>query len=103
MSTNMKTFADRLREDRRLVLLRLLSEQSGYRSNSSILHSCLHALGVAATRDDVATDLSWLAEQSLVRLSETVPGVLVAELAARGHDVVTGQAVVPGVSRPSPK
>lgn len=98
-----KTFAERLREDRRLVLLRLLAEQSGYRANSSILHSGLHALAVASTRDDVQTDLHWLQEQGLVRLAEPVSGVLVAELASRGHDVATGAAAVPGVSRPSPK
>lgn len=98
-----KTFAERLREDRRLVLLRLLREQTAYRTNSSILHSGLHALGVAASRDDVTTDLHWLQDQGLVRLTEPVEGVLVAELASRGSDVASGQAIVPGVSRPSPK
>lgn len=100
---NTKTFADRLREDRRLVLLRLLSEQNGYMTNSSILHAYLHHMGVASSRDDVLTDLYWLRDQDLVRLSEAVPGVEVAVLTGRGHDVVQGSAVVPGVSRPSPK
>lgn len=98
-----KTFAERLREDRRLVLLRLLSETAGYRCNHSILHSGLHGIGIVSSRDDVFTDLHWLGEQGLVRLSEHVPGVLVAELTARGHDVVQGFANVPGVSKPSPK
>ena len=97
----MKSFADRLREDRRLVVLRLLSEQAGYRANSSVLHAGLQHLGVAATRDDVLTHLSWLKEQGLVRLQEAIPGVQVAELTARGQDVAGGSAVVPGVSRPS--
>jgi len=96
-------FAQRLREDRRLVLLRLLQEQPGYRTNTSILHAGLHHLGVASSRDDVRTDLAWLQEQGLVALSEAVPGVLVATLTARGSDVVSGQTLVPGVSRPSPK
>ena len=99
----MKPFAERLREDRRLVLLRLLAEQNGYRSNSSILHAALYGLGVAASRDDVLTDLAWLHDQSLVALDEAVPGVHVATLSARGHDVVLGQTRVPGVSRPSPR
>lgn len=98
-----KSFEDILREDRRLVMLRLLAGQNAYRSNSSVLHAGLHHLGVAATRDDVRTDLAWLAEQSLVRLSEAVPSVQVAELTSRGFDVAKGHAVVPGVSRPSPK
>ena len=80
----MKSFAERLREDRRLVLLRLLSEQGGYRANSSVLHAGLHHLGVAASRDDVITDLHWLAEQSLLGIAEAVPGIYVATLSARG-------------------
>lgn len=100
---NTKSFAERLREDRRLVLLRLLSETNGYRTNSSILHSGLFGLGIVSSRDDVNTDLQWLQEQGLLRLNEPVSGVVVAELAARGFDVVNGATNVPGVSRPSPK
>lgn len=99
----MKTFAERLREDRRLVLLRLLSEQNGYRANSSVLHAGLEFLGVAASRDDVATDMAWLRDQGLLNLVEAVPGVNVATLTARGHDCATGLCLVPGVSRPAPK
>lgn len=98
-----KTFAERLREDRRLVLLRLLAEQLGYRANSSVLHAGLQHLAVAASRDDVLTDLHWLKDQALVRLQEPVEGVLTVELSARGHDVAQGATVVPGVSRPSPR
>lgn len=101
MST--KTFAERLREDRRLVLLRLLAEQIAYRTNSSILHAGLHHLGVASSRDDVLTDLYWLRDQGLVRLDQPVEGVVVAELTSRGSDVAKGHAEVPGVSKPSPK
>lgn len=97
------TFAARLREDRRLVLLRLLSEQTAYRANSSVLHAGLHHLGVAASRDDVATDLHWLQDQSLLTVAEVVPGVLVASITGRGKDVAEGHCVVPGVSRPSPR
>ncbi len=99
----MKPFAERLREDRRLVLLRLLSEQGGYRANSSILHAGLQHLGVAAARDDVLTDLQWLADQSLIALDAISEHVQVAMLTARGQDVVHGLAIVPGVSRPAPR
>lgn len=99
----MKTFADRLREDRRLVTLRLLSEQRGYYANSSILHSGLVHLGVQSDRDDVLTDLHWLRDQGLITLVEAVPGVEVATLTARGGSVAAGETLVPGVSRPAPK
>jgi hypothetical protein len=99
----MKTFAERLREDRRLVLLRLLAEQSAYRANSSVLHAGLHHLGVAASRDDVVTDLHWLRDQGLLSIEEAVPCVFVATISGRGKDTADGHCIVPGVSRPSPK
>lgn len=95
-----KTF---LREQRRLVILRLLSEQAGYRSNSSILHTGLHHLGIPASRDDVVTDVAWLAEQALLRSEEAVAGVWVASLTARGLDVARGDATCPGVAMPGPR
>lgn len=101
----MKSFTERLREDRRLVMLRLLSEQPGYRMNSSNLHAGLHHLAVACSRDDVATDLQWLKEQSLVLL-DPVPEVASLQLVtitARGADVAAGHTQVPGVSRPTPR
>lgn len=100
-----KTFTDHVREDRRLVLLRLLSEQPGYRANSSNLHAGLYSLGIAATRDDVTTDLHWLKEQALVRLETLpeVPDLAIVDITSRGSDVVKGVAVVPGVRRPGPR
>lgn len=101
----MKTFSDRLREDRRLVMLQLLSEQPGYRLNSSTLHAGLHHLAVAATRDDVATDLHWLRDQGMVLLEQVpdAPSLYLITITARGGDVAAGHATVPGISRPAPR
>ncbi|MGO4699817.1 VpaChn25_0724 family phage protein [Dyella sp. 2RAB6] len=101
----MKTFADCLREDRRLVILRILSEQPGYRLNSSNLHAGLHHLGVVAARDDVVTDIHWLRDQSLLSLEEVpeVGNLYLCTLTSRGADVACGNARVPGVSRPTPR
>lgn len=100
-----KNFSERVREDRRLVLLRLLSEQPGYRANSSNLHTGLYALGVPGNRDDVITDLAWLRDQGLIKLDDVpeVPGLYVATITSRGDDVARGEAHVPGVNRPSPR
>lgn len=97
------SYPDFLRTQRRLVILRLLSEQAAYRSNSSVLHAGLYHLGVSSSRDDVRTDLAWLAEQDLLRLEQAAEGVYVVTLSARGLDVVHGQTHVPGVAKPSPK
>ncbi|ECI3885369.1 ArsR family transcriptional regulator [Salmonella enterica subsp. diarizonae] len=92
-------FVDFLREDWRLVILRILSEMPGYSSNSSVLYSALTQYGHNPSRDQVKTELRWLEEQSLVRV-EALESVLVVWLTERGADVAAGRAVVPGVKRP---
>ncbi len=92
-------YADFLRKDMRQVLLRILLELPGYRSNSSLLAAMLQQLGHTPTRDQVKTELRWLAEQGLISIDE-VASVLVCTLSERGQDVGEGRAVVDGVARP---
>lgn len=89
------------REDRRLVILRYLSEDDDYSLNDSMLDKCLAGIGHGVSRDVLRSDLAWLAEQGLVTADE-VGAILVATLTARGDDVAKGRAVVPGVARPRP-
>lgn len=93
------SFAEYLRRDVRLVALRVLSETPGFRANSSVLFNLLDQFGHAVTRDQVKTELRWLAEQGLVEVDEA-GSVLVAKLTERGQDVAEGRAVVDGVARP---
>ncbi len=88
-----------LSEDRRLVILRVLLRASGYSSNESILHDALRMLGHRCSRDVVRTELTWLAEQGLVRV-EVIGTVHVAKLTSRGQDCAGGDVSVPGVKRP---
>ena len=93
------SFAEYLRKDMRLVALRVLSETPGFRANSSVLFNLLDQFGHAVTRDQMKTELRWLAEQGLVEVDEA-GSVLVAKLTERGQDVAEGRAVVDGVARP---
>lgn len=95
----MKSFAERLNEDRRLVLLRVLSELPGYRSNSSVLASLLDGFGHTVSRDYVKTQLHWLDEQGLVGITD-LDGLKLVTLTERGHDVARGSVTVPGIARP---
>ena len=95
----MTNFAKFLAEDRRLVILRVLAELPGYRTNSFLLHTLLGKFGHGPSADQVKTDLTWLREQDLVAVDD-VEGVYVATLTTRGADVAAGRAVVPGVKRP---
>ena len=98
----MNDFTELLNADRRLVILRCLSEDPGYDLNESVLQSMLNAIGHNASRDRIRTDLQWLDEQGLVTLREVV-SVKIATLTSRGMDVACGKATVPGVKRPSPR
>lgn len=98
-----KSFAEHQREDRRLVLLRLLAEGPGYSLNSSNLHAGLEYLRIHVTRADLLDDLRWLAAQGLVRMEPIIDGVYGCELTAAGADVVAGIEHVPGIARARPR
>jgi DNA-binding PadR family transcriptional regulator len=95
----MSKFAEFLREDQRLVLLRVLSEMPSYTANSSVLFNLLGRYGHSPSRDQVKTELHWLSEQGLVTIDD-VSDVLIARITERGQDVATGRANAPGVKRP---
>jgi hypothetical protein len=94
-----KTFEERLTEDRRLMILRILQQMPANRSNSSVIADSMSLWGHHLSRDYVRTQLRWLEEQELMYV-EDVRGVLVVNLTERGHDVATGAAVVDGVKKP---
>ncbi|WP_405119204.1 ArsR family transcriptional regulator [Pseudomonas leptonychotis] len=95
----MSQYAEYLRQDIRLVILRLLVEMTAYRANSSVLTMALDSYGHTLSRDQVKTELSWLAEQGALTLEDVGP-VLVATLTERGQDIAAGRARVPGIKRP---
>lgn len=96
------SFADLIAADIRLAVLQILAQDPGYGANEMVLRQALAALGHHVSRERLRTDLSWLAEQSLVALTD-VSGVVVARLTGRGDDAAAGRAVVPGVRRPGPE
>lgn len=95
----MSQYSEFLRQDMRLVILRLLVEMPAYRANSSVLNAALDNYGHSVSRDQVKTELQWLAEQGAVSLDDIGP-VLVATLTERGQDIAAGRARVPGIKRP---
>ena len=98
----MTEFAQLVREDRRLVLLKLLQQSEGYQANQYLLHMAMPGQGHTCSIDQVRADLAWLAEQGLITKSE-VGGLMVAKLTNRGDDIASARASVPGVKRPRPE
>ena len=97
-----QSFKEHLAADRRLVVLRLLSESAGYQVNEFTLEAALEDQGHSVSNAQVRTDLAWLAEVALLE-TRNVGGVLIAKLTVRGLDVALGKAMQPGVKRPQPE
>lgn len=95
----MSQFASYIREDQRLVILRVLANMPSYTANSSVLHGALTHVGHNPSRDQIKTEIRWLEEQGLVTV-EPVFDLLVARITERGADVVAARTVVPGVKKP---
>lgn len=91
-----------LREHRRLTILLHLSEVGGHTSNASLLTDVCNGCGVGSTRDQVSTEIQWLAEQGLCTFTKT-DDFVVATATTRGVEVAQGRVVVEGVKRPRPR
>jgi len=91
-----------LNEDLRIAMLRGIEKGASYSMNDSMLHSYLCQIGHKCSRDQVRSQLQWLADQGLITL-EVPYGVMVATMTERGLDVANARATVPGVKRPSPR
>lgn len=85
----------------RLAVLRALAEAVQHTANDSVLSARMEALGLPVTRDQLRTQLGWLEEQGLIRLSRPTDSLVVASLRERGADVALGRAHVEGVQRPA--
>lgn len=95
-------FKQYLTEDRRLAILRLLTETGGV-LNESVLRSGLENIGHVAglTCEVVRADLKFLEERGLLRQEWYGDKLVVAYISKRGVDVSKGRAVVAGVKKPS--
>src|SRR4051812_12149553 len=97
----MGSFAELRRRQRRLVMLQLLDACEGREASDDLIFKALPASGLASSVDAVRADLAWLDEQGLVNVRES-EGVTFGKITARGSDVASDRAHVPGVERPGP-
>lgn len=98
----MNTLNTLVLEDRRLKLLDLLADSSGWQAGAPMLQLALGSLGHSVALDSVNADLAWLRDGGLLSVRE-VGGIHIATLSARGLDVAKGRTQVPGVARPRPE
>lgn len=95
-----------LTEDRRLVILRTLSEVPNYTLNEGILRQALRQIGhPEETKDLVRGDIQFLADNGLLRIERlAMPSgeLWVAHLLNDGQEVAEGRAY-PGIARRKPQ
>ena len=90
-------------KNRRLAILRFLSEEPDFAMNTSVLQGALRQIGHGVSRDTVEGDCAWLEEQGLVEVKTLEIPVTVVRITVRGLDVASGMAAHPGVDRPLPR
>ena len=96
----MKLLEERLRETKRLVILRLVAALERRRIDLMTLRSALRDLGHETERDVLVSELRWLDRQSLLRLDDLAGGGLLITLTERGDMAQRGEIEEPGVARP---
>ncbi|WP_242095482.1 ArsR family transcriptional regulator [Sphingomonas sp. CROZ-RG-20F-R02-07] len=96
------SFFDFTMSHARLAILRALTEAVQHTANDSTLFMEMERLGLPVTRDQLRTQLGWLEEQGLIRLSRPTDSLLAVTLRERGADVAVGRSFVDGIQRPSP-
>jgi len=101
----MSSLAETLAKDRRLVILRLLSEVPNYSLSASMLTKAVRAMRHAVYDDTIAADLVMLEQHGLLtREEEPLNGktLVFATLTRFGLEVANGRPH-PMVDQPSPK
>jgi hypothetical protein len=95
-------FEEALAQDRRPVILKLISEAGGT-ANESVLRQGLELLGHIAgvTYQTVRDELRFLEDAGCVKLEFFGDRVAVATITRRGVDCAEGRIKVEGVKRPS--
>jgi hypothetical protein len=102
MTLDIAKIALRMKEDRRLVILRCLESVPEYTVNSKVLSLAIEDQGHMVNNDILMSDLAWLTEQGLITTAKPYHDLMVLKLTLRGLDVAEGKATVPGVKRPDP-
>lgn len=93
-------FEEYLAEDRRLCILKLLTECGG-EANESVLHMGLEALGhTRQPRHKIREDLRFLVDLGLCT-ENWYKDVLVCSITKRGVETAEGRITIPGVKSPS--
>lgn len=97
----MSDYGKTLSKHRRLTILKFLNDSPEYTSNASILVEICNGFGVRSTRDQIAGELVWLKENSMVTYVEN-ESFIVVTITDHGIQIAEGLSRHDGVQRPRP-
>ena len=95
-------YRDTVRRHRRLAILRHLEGSPEYTGNVSILEDVLTGVGLPSTRDQVRTEINWLAENGFV-VARDYDGFVVVTATQSGIEIAEARSAHPEIERPSPR
>jgi hypothetical protein len=95
------SYEDFVAQDRRLVILILLSRLSGRRANQYVLRSALKDQGHDEIVPTVVNDLTYLRKQGLVTIEELPSDMLLATITDLGDQAARGVVRIQGVAVPA--
>jgi sugar diacid utilization regulator len=96
----MTDYAELVRQDARLIILKALAAQTDERLHSGYLVEELLRFGIDRTREWVHGELDWLADMGAVTLAK--PGtVVVATLTEKAARHLRRALVIQGIKRPA--
>lgn len=96
-------YRDHYDAEARLVILRALADEIGYRLNDSMIAAVLQSFGIDRGRAYVVNQLNWLSENAGAVELHPAGTAIIAELREPGLDHVERRTVLVGVKRPSPR
>ncbi|MBM1816245.1 hypothetical protein [Pseudosulfitobacter pseudonitzschiae] len=96
------SYAEKLQQIRRAIILRYLEDSQDYVSNADIILTVINCTpdGVRAYYTDVIADLRWLETRGYVALSGN--DTVVAEALPSGRRIARGEERDPGIARDIP-
>ncbi|MBF8271567.1 MAG: hypothetical protein HW380_672 [Magnetococcales bacterium] len=90
-----------IQEERRGLILQLLSKAPQYTANEAIIHGHLFQMGCPTSWEVLKGEIVWLDEQGLITV-DWPGGLAIAKITLRGLDCADGVTRYPGVATQPP-
>lgn len=98
MSASFPELSDTMRRARRRVILEILASTPDGQSGELFIEPVLNSRRIRSDRDQVRTELAWLADQGLIAIEE-VSGEMFGTILAGGRAIAEAKRVHPDIEK----